>query len=310
MEFLAALAQPKREAVVDPASARTARPPVTIRRAQPADVEICVRVCYDAFTALNKHHNFPPDFPSPSVAAQVISMMFSHPKFFCVVAEQAGRIVGSNCLDERSAIAGIGPITIDPTAQNRSVGRKLMIAVMDRARERGFPGVRLVQAAFHNRSMSLYAKLGFDVREPLVVLQGPPIHLLPSGCSFRPAARGDLAACNALCQRVHGHDRSGELSEAIAHGGARVVERDAGITAYASTVGFFGHAVAESNADMQALLSGVDEFAGPGILLPSRNTELFRWCLHHGLRVVEPMTLMTLGLYNDPAGVFLPSILY
>jgi hypothetical protein len=61
---------------------------------------------------------------------------------------------------------------------------------------------------------------------------------------------------------------------------------------------------------MQALLGGVDAFAGPGILLPSRNTQLFRWCLHHGLRVVQPMTLMTLGLYNEPAGAFLPSILY
>jgi hypothetical protein len=26
--------------------------------------------------------------------------------------------------------------------------------------------------------------------------------------------------------------------------------------------------------------------------------------------VVEPMTLMTVGLYNEPAGAFLPSILY
>jgi hypothetical protein len=26
--------------------------------------------------------------------------------------------------------------------------------------------------------------------------------------------------------------------------------------------------------------------------------------------VVEPMTLMTLGLYNEPAGAYLPSILY
>jgi len=93
--------------------------------------------------------------------------MFTHPGFFCVVAERGGRVVGSNCLDERSAIAGIGPITIDPSAQNRGVGRSLMIAVMDRAADCKCPGVRLVQAAFHNRSMSLYAKLGFDIREPL-----------------------------------------------------------------------------------------------------------------------------------------------
>jgi hypothetical protein len=44
--------------------------------------------------------------------------------------------------------------------------------------------------------------------------------------------------------------------------------------------------------------------------VPSRNSELFRWCLAHGLKVVEPMTLMSLGLYNEPKGAFLPSILY
>ena len=115
------------------ASARTADQTLTIRRAQPADVEVCGHICYNAFTTLNKHHNFPPDFPSPDVAIEVISMMFSHPGFFCVVAEQDGKIIGSNCLDERSVIAGIGPVTIDPSAQNRSVGRQLMLAVMDRA---------------------------------------------------------------------------------------------------------------------------------------------------------------------------------
>jgi hypothetical protein len=163
-----------------------------------------------------------------------------------------------------------------------------MIAVMDRATERRFPGVRLVQAAFHNRSMSLYAKLGFDIREPLVVMQGPPIRQVLSGYSVRPAVSGDLEACNALSRRVHGHDRSGELSDAMAHGTARVVERHGRITAYASVVGFFGHSVAESNSDLYALLGGADEFAGPGFPLPTRNTELFRWCLNHGVRWSSP----------------------
>lgn len=37
---------------------------------------------------------------------------------------------------------------------------------------------------------------------------------------------------------------------------------------------------------------------------------LFQWCLEHDLQVVQPMTLMTVGLYNEPAGAYLPSILY
>ena len=102
----------------------------------------------------------------------MLSMMFSHPSFFCVVAEQDGKVIGSNCLDERTPIAGVGPITIDPAVQDCGVGRQLMQAVMTHAAERKFAGVRLVQAAYHNRSLSLYAKLGFVVREPLVMYAG------------------------------------------------------------------------------------------------------------------------------------------
>jgi predicted N-acetyltransferase YhbS len=286
----------------------TAPSPLVIRRATAADVEACAQICYDAFTAINAQHNFPPDFPAPDVARHVMTMMFTHPGFYCVVAEQNGKVVGSNCLDERTPIAGVGPITVDPTAQNVGAGRHLMLAVMDRAAEKNFAGVRLVQAAFHSRSMSLYAKLGFDIREPLVVMQGSAVGKVPGGYSVHAATRHDLESCNELCQRVHGHHRSRELSDAIQEGTARVVEHNGRVTAYATIVGFFGHAVAESNHGLQALIGAASEFAGPGFLLPTRNTELFRWCLSNGLRVVEPMTLMSVGLYNEPAGAFLPSI--
>ena len=51
-------------------------------------------------------------------------------------------------------------------------------------------------------------------------------------------------------------------------------------------------------------------FGGPGFLLPTRNGALLRWCLGLGLRIVQPMTLMTMGLYNEPQGAYLASILY
>lgn len=283
---------------------------IHIRRAKPEDAAAAGKICYEAFHKINTQHGFPPDLPSEEPALGILTTMFGHPGFFCAVAEEDGRIVGSNCMDERSPIAGIGPITIDPAAQNRGVGRRLMQAAMDRARERSFPGVRLVQAAFHTRSLSLYTKLGFDAREPLAVLQGPAIRKTLEGFLVRPALASDLEACNRLSVKVHGHDRGGDLADAIAQGSSAVVERHGKITAYCSSLAFFGHAVAESNVDLQALIAAADGFGGPGILVPTRNAELFRWCLAHGLRVVEPMTLMTVGLYNEPAGAYLPSILY
>jgi GNAT superfamily N-acetyltransferase len=140
-------------------------PSISIRRAAPKDAEVCGLICFDAFRSISSAHGFPPDFPAPEVTVGVLNSLFSNPGFYCVVAESAGRIVGSNCIDERNSIAGIGPVTVDPSAQNHSAGRQLMQAVLGRAVEKKFAGTRLVQAAFHNRSLSLYAKLGFVVRE-------------------------------------------------------------------------------------------------------------------------------------------------
>ncbi|MGA8430840.1 MAG: GNAT family N-acetyltransferase [Candidatus Sulfotelmatobacter sp.] len=287
-----------------------ANSPIAVRKARPEDAPVCGRICYDAFTKISTEHGFPPDFPSADVATNVLSTMFSHPGFYCVVAESGGQILGSNCLDERSAIAGVGPITIDPQIQNKGVGRALMESALTRSTERGFPGARLLQAAFHNRSLSLYTKLGFDTREPLSTMQGPPIKAATPGYNMRPARMSDLEECNRLCRRVHGHDRGGELRDAIEQGTAQVAEREGRTAAYSTGIGFFGHTIGEGNADVQALIANADAFAGPGILVPTRNAALFRWCLENGLRVVQPMTLMTMGLYNEPAGAYLPSILY
>ena len=129
-------------------------------------------------------------------------------------------------------------------------------------------------------------------------------------CSDRSAKASDAENCNRVCRQVHGHDRGRELEDAIQQGTAVVVERRGRVTGYATVMAFFGHAAAETNVDLQALISSAEEFGGPGIIVPTRNAALFRWCLENGLRVVEPMTLMTVGLYNEPAGAYLPSILF
>ena len=283
---------------------------VVIRIAKPEDALVCGQICYDAFCTINAAHGFPCDFPGPEAAVRLLSMLFARPGFYCVVAESGGRIVGSNVLIELAAIQGAGPITIDPKAQNLGIGRKLMQAVMDRAKQNNAAGVRLVQAAFHNRSLSLYTSLGFDIREPLACMQGRTRERSIAGCEVRPAQPADADACNALSRRVHGFDRVAELTQAIEQGTARVVERGNRVTGYTTHLGFFGHSTAETNVDMQALIAAAESFAGSGILVPSRNSALLRWCLANGLRVVQPMTLMSTGLYSDPAGAWLPSILF
>ena len=283
---------------------------VDLRPGTPEDAEICGRICYEAFKTISEAHGFAPDFPTPEVAIGVLRSLLANPRFYSIIAEIDGRIVGSNFLDERNMIAGVGPITVDPTVQNRAIGRRLMDAVHERAAEKNFAGVRLIQAGFHARSLSLYAKLGYDVHEHLACMQGKPLGISIEGHLVRPAVDADLEACNLVCREVHGHDRGGELQDAIAQRSTTVVEHDGRISGYATIIGFFGHALGKTNKDIKALIGAAKEFVGPGFLLPTRNGELFRWCLSNGLKITQPMTLMTKGLYNEPAGAFLPSILY
>ena len=91
---------------------------------------------------------------------------------------------------------------------------------------------------------------------------------------------------------------------------ATVVEHLEEITGYATAIGFLAHAVARTNQDLKALIGAATEFPGPGFLLPTRNHDVFEWCLNCELKLVFQMTLMSTGLYNEPAGAYLPSIRY
>lgn len=283
---------------------------INLRPGVLSDADACGRICYDAFGALAAYHNFPSDFPSVDHGIGLMHVLLAHPRFFSVVAELDGTVVGSNFLDERSSIAGLGPIAVDPTVQNRRIGRRLMEAALDRARDKAYAGVRLLQAAYHVRSLALYATLGFQPPEAIACMQGPGIGVLVTGCVVRKAQEADLDACDRVCRLVHGHDRSGEVLDAIKQGTASVVEHGGRITGYATDLAFFAHAVGETNRDLMALIGAASAFGGPGILVPLRNVSLFQWCLSHRLQVVQVMTLMTFGLYNEPAGAYLPSVLY
>ena len=283
---------------------------VAIRAATPTDAAAIGWICYEAFKTIAERHNFPPDFPSADVATELLGQLAARADVHGLVAEIGGRVVGSNFLWERDPIAGVGPITVDPDVQNGAIGRRLMQAVLERADRAGFRAVRLVQAAYHSRSLSLYTKLGFVAREQLAVMQGDAIAAPLHGRHVRPAREADLRAASAVCRSVHAHDRAQELLDAIRKGSASVVERDGQITGYATDIGFFDHAVARTTEDLKALIIAAKAFGGPGFIVPVRNTTLFRWCLEHGLRIVQPMTLMGIGDYHEPQGAFLPSVLF
>jgi predicted N-acetyltransferase YhbS len=285
---------------------------VNIRAARPSDAEACGRIIFEAFKGIADRHGFPPDFPAVEVATQLAQSFIAHPSIFGVVAEEDGRVVGSNFLSEGDPIRGVGPITVDPRVQGSGVGRRLMEAVLDRGN--GAAGIRLLQDAFNTRSMSLYASLGFEVREPVLVMTGRPVSERQSGVTVRRLTEQDLGACDALCVRIHGFARSSELADAVRFLAPMVVERNGRVTGYLTAPTFWiaNHGVAETESDMKALILGAGAaHAEPlSFLLPTRQANLFRWCLGEGLKAVKPMTLMTIGTYRTPSGSYVPSVFY
>jgi predicted N-acetyltransferase YhbS len=285
---------------------------IRIRPVTPDDAEACGRIIYEAFRGIAERHNFRPDFPSVDAATQLAHLFINDPAVFGVVAESGGRVVGSNFLSEWDPIRAVGPITIDPNLQARGVGRRLMEAVIERGR--GTTGVRLVQDSFNNASLSLYAGLGFEVKEPLALVEGKIEGALPDGFEVRPMRDADLGAVNELCRRTHGFERAGELKGLAPALRPFVALREGRVTAYASAPNFWplNHALAESDEDLRALLKGAAAASREPLsfLLPTRQAGLFRWCLGQGMRVVKTMTLMATGEYREPRGSYLPSVLY
>jgi hypothetical protein len=68
----------------------------TFRPGTPADAPDCGRICYEAFKAIAEQHNFPPDFPSADMAAELLSRILARSDVYSVIAELDGHVVGSN----------------------------------------------------------------------------------------------------------------------------------------------------------------------------------------------------------------------
>lgn len=287
---------------------------VQLREIEPGDHEVAARITYEAFAGIHDRHRFPRDFPTLDIARGLVAAFSTHPSIWGVVAESDGRVVGSNFLDERGPVRGVGPITVDPDAQAAGVGRLLMEAVIERGARAD--GIRLLQDSFNTASLALYSSLGFRVEEPVALISGTPSVTRRPDVEVRPLGEDDIPACEALCVSVHGFERTRELRDALESPGLSpyVALREGRIVAYAATLDQFGaaYAVAESEDDMAALVAGAVVTDGPpaSFLLPLHQHDLLRWCLAAGLRIVKPMNYMAMGPYRRPQGAWIPSVLY
>jgi GNAT superfamily N-acetyltransferase len=285
---------------------------ITLRPAVAGDAEACGRAAYAAFKEVDERHGFAPAFPSVEVATRVARLFIDLPAIHGIVAEVDGRVAGSVFLDEGDPIRSVGLVSVDPSAQARGVGRRLLEAALARAGDA--IGVRLVQEPFNTGALGLYASLGFVVREPLVTMTGHPRSQPRLGTELRALTTGDLDACATLCRSVHGIDRTTDLEDAIRLFTPRALVRDGRITAYTYLIyeARLAWGVAETAEDMEALLLALGASAPAPLRfnVPARDTRFFRWCLAEGLRIERPLTLMARGWYQEPRGPYFPSGFY
>lgn len=269
------------------------------------------RICFEAFRSIHDAHSFQRDFPTLEVGEMVIGMFIGRDDVYGVAALLDGKPVGSNFISFTDPVAGVGPITVDPECQARGIGRALMKAVIDRAREGGVERIRLMQDSFNSRSLSLYASLGFDVREPIALMQAAPAGGAHDG--VRLAVPGDVPAMDELCVRNYKVSRGNEIANAIKYGFSPfVVERENRIAGYLIP-GFLGHGVAETDEDAAALAGEAGRLLPEShakFFCPLREADLYRAFLANGHRLIKVMTLMTLGPYEPPGEVWMPSVLY
>jgi predicted N-acetyltransferase YhbS len=279
--------------------------------AEPKHAKELGSICFEAFKDLQDRGCGTRDFPTAEIAQQVLRMLVERDDFYSVSALDDGRLVGSNFLSLMDPIAGVGPITVGPSYQGQGVGRALMQNVMDHAQHNNIEQVRLFHDSFNLASLSLYASMGFDMKDSVALMQATPA--TEADNSVRPITEPDLPAIEELSKRIYKNSRRNEVAAATPYGFATFLrERQGQVTGYLLP-GNFGHGVAETEEDALAL---VGEAARR---LPSEATHFFcplsegsfyRKALQAGCRAIKVMNYMTLGPYEHPDEVWMPSVLY
>jgi predicted N-acetyltransferase YhbS len=287
-----------------------------IRAPKISDIEPCGRILYEAFENINERHGYKNiEVPNPESGSQLAAFCIKNPLFFGAVAELDGKVVGSTFVDERNEeVCGYATITVDTSVQRMGIGGQLVNVLQERSKCRNSKSIRFLQHTFNSHSLGLYTSLGFEVKEPIVLLGSKPLEQYSTEIEIRKMKTEDLDECAELCKKVYGFDRTRELQDAIYLFSPYVGLRNGRIAAYVSSLDIWpqNHGVAETNNDMVMLLQEIRAKISKSlyIFVPAKMSDFFRKFLDMGWRVVKPFTLMAAGNYKQPKGCYLTSINY
>jgi len=284
---------------------------VTIREGRKGDDMDCGRIMCEAFTDLATRYYCRSDVPTVEMGVEFATAFIEDENVLFLVAEADGKIVGSNVLHKHNAVAGIGPITVEPVYQCLGIGKRLMEAALKDVSENKFERTRLCADAFNRISVPLYSSIGFRAEEVLAFVIGTPGRSVKNGLEIKKATESDLSVIDKLGEDIIGFSRSAELKNAIASGTTVIGIRDGKGVGYVTQIGLFGHGMAYDEADLRNLIINVAEDQKEiSFLLPARRVEFFQWALLSGFKVEKFMMLMSTGPYSAPKGAYIPSVIY
>lgn len=270
------------------------------------------RICYEAFKDISDRHGFPSDFPSESLATTIIGSLVHGEDVYGVAAFADGRPAGSSFLSMPDQVGAVGPVSVDVGLQGAGIGRMLMADLLNYAATSGIEMLRLMQDSFNMMSLALYASLGFETKAPCALMEPPSGSEADS--SIRPLTGDDLSAVEQLSRELYKVSRRNEVARFLARGPFRPLlrEREGRPVGY-FVLGLAGHGVAYSEEDAVALVLEAARQSPPQLrrfLCPLVEGSLYRRFLAAGCRNVKVMNLMAIGPYQQPEGVWLPSVGY
>jgi ribosomal protein S18 acetylase RimI-like enzyme len=294
-------------------SERTDAMAIELIRATPEHAQAIGRIFFEAFDQLARRHGFTPDVFSTDFAQGAAASMTSRPDMYGIVAIENRTVIGHNFVQLSDAVAGIGPIAIDPSHQSRGLGRRMMEHVIDYCLKHHGPQVRLYQEGYNMVSLSLYTELGFDVTDPVVLMSVPP----GEDKRVRKLTIADVEEADALCVATQKVSRKNELRNVIENGHAFACYphgrfANGRLTGFV-VPGFFGFAAGETPEDVISTARvAVASFAPPlqRIVIPTRNGDLYRLALREGYRSIKLGQMMAMGPFTAPSGHWCPSVAY
>jgi len=213
---------------------------VTLRRVEPADVGAVGDLCFVAFADAALRHGQTPRFPSPAVARGHVEALRALDPAGGIVCEWAGRPIGVAWVRVRGSVATLGPIAVEPAAQGRGIGRRLIEEALQLC-GRHAPQVRVAVETLPGPGSAPFLRLGFRIVCPLLELRLDPatavrVPATPAGVALRPPDPNDRPRIIERDARAFGGQRSGEVDLMLGQRRALVAERGEGRLA--------GHALA------------------------------------------------------------------